>query len=58
LHATGFLYTLRTGAGVVAATGSHHLGAKEGAIMEFLVVAIVAIVGVGLFRFWRIRSAH
>jgi hypothetical protein len=33
-------------------------GAKKGAIMEFLVVAILAIAGVGLFRFWRTRTAH
>jgi hypothetical protein len=31
---------------------------KKGLIMELLVLAIAAIVGVGLFRFWRTRNAH
>jgi hypothetical protein len=39
-------------------TDGNHPGAEEGAIMELLVVAIVAIAGVGLFRFWRTRSAN
>jgi hypothetical protein len=33
-------------------------GPKKGMIMEFLVVAIVAIVGFGLYRFMRTRTAH
>jgi hypothetical protein len=31
-------------------------GARKGIIMELLIVAIVAIVGVGLFRFMRART--
>jgi hypothetical protein len=45
-------------AGVVAVVDGHHPGAKKGTIMELLVVAIVAIVGFGLFRYMRTRSAH
>ncbi len=45
-------------AGVVAVVDGHHPGAKKGTIMEFLVVAILAIVGFGLFRYLRTRSAH
>jgi hypothetical protein len=45
-------------AGVVAVVDGHHPGAKKGTIMEFLVVAIVAIVGFGLFRYMRTRTAH
>jgi hypothetical protein len=45
-------------AGVMAVVDSHHPGAKKGTIMEFLVVAIVAIVGVGLYRYLRTRTAH
>jgi hypothetical protein len=33
-------------------------GAKKGVLMEFLVVAIIVLAGVGLFRFWRTRTAH
>jgi hypothetical protein len=33
-------------------------GAKKGTIMEILVVAILAIVGFGLFRYLRTRTAH
>ena len=36
----------------------HHPGAKKGTIMEILVVAILAIVGFGLFRYLRTRTAH
>jgi hypothetical protein len=43
---------------VIAVVYGHHPGAKKGTIMEFLVVAIVAIVGVGLFRFLRTRTTH
>jgi hypothetical protein len=32
--------------------------AKKGTNMELLVVAIVAIVGLGLFRYMRTRTAH
>jgi hypothetical protein len=35
-----------------------HPGAKKGTTMELLVLAIVAIAGVGLYRFMRTRSAH
>jgi hypothetical protein len=44
-------------AGVVAVVDGHRPGAKKGTNMEFLVVAIVAIAGVGLFRYLRTRSA-
>jgi hypothetical protein len=43
-------------AGVVAVVDGHHPGAKKGSNMEFLVVAIVAILGFGLFRYLRTRS--
>jgi hypothetical protein len=43
--------------GVVAVVDGHHPGAKKGSNMELLVVAIVAIVGVGLFRYMRTRSS-
>jgi hypothetical protein len=43
---------------VVAVVDGHHSGAKKGTNMEFLVVAIVAIVGIGLFRYLRTRSAN
>jgi hypothetical protein len=38
--------------------GGHHPGAKKGTIMEILVVAIVAVVAFGLYRFMRTRTAH
>ena len=44
--------------GVVAVVDGHHPGAKKGTIMELLVAAIVAIVGFGLFRYLRTRTAH
>jgi hypothetical protein len=44
---------------VVAVVGGHHCGAKKGTIMEpILVLAIVAIVCFGLYRFMRTRTAH
>jgi hypothetical protein len=43
---------------VVAVVDGHHPGAKKGTNMGFLVVAIVAIVGIGLFRYLRTRSAN
>jgi hypothetical protein len=45
-------------AGVVAVVDGHHPGAKKGTSMKLLVVAIVAVVGVGLFRYLRTRSAN
>jgi hypothetical protein len=45
-------------AGVVAVVGGHHPGAKKGTVMEILVVAIVAIVSFGLYRYMRTRTAH
>jgi hypothetical protein len=36
----------------------HHPGAKKGTIMEILIVAIVAIVSFGLYRYMRTRTAH
>jgi hypothetical protein len=33
-------------------------GPRKGTIMEILVVAIVAIVAFGLYRFMRARAAH
>jgi hypothetical protein len=44
--------------GVAAVVDGDHPGAKKGTIMEFLVVGIVAIVGLGLFRYMRTRTAH
>jgi hypothetical protein len=41
---------------VVAVVDSHHARAKKGSNMEFLVVAIVAILCFGLFRYLRTRS--
>jgi hypothetical protein len=45
-------------AGVVAVVDGHHPGAKKGTIMEILIVAILAVVGFGLFRYLRTRTAH
>jgi hypothetical protein len=45
-------------AGVVAVVDGHHPGAMKGTIMEILVVAIVAIVSFGLYRYMRTRTAH
>jgi hypothetical protein len=45
-------------AGAVAVVDGHHPGAKKGTIMEILVVAILAIVGFGLYRYMRTRTAH
>jgi hypothetical protein len=45
-------------AGVEVVVDGHHTGAKKGTTMEILVVAIVAIVGLGLFRYMRTRTAH
>jgi len=45
-------------AGVAAVVDGHHRGAKKGTIMEILIVAILAIVGFGLFRYLRTRTAH
>jgi hypothetical protein len=35
----------------------HHPDAKEGTIMDLLIVAIIAIAGLGLYRFMRTRNA-
>jgi hypothetical protein len=44
---------------VVAVVGGHHPGAKEGTIMQtLLVLAIVLIVGLLLYRFLRARTSH
>jgi hypothetical protein len=42
----------------VAVVRRSHLGEKKGTTMELLVIAIVAIVAFGLYRFMRARSAH
>jgi hypothetical protein len=43
----------------VAVTGGQHPRVKKGTIMgSLLVVAIVAIVGVGLFGYMRTRTAR
>ena len=39
-----------------AVADGHHPGAKKGTSMEFFIVAIVAIVGLGLYM--RARTAH
>jgi hypothetical protein len=49
---------LSDSAGVVAVDDGHRPRAKKGTIMEFLIVAIVAVAGVGLFRYLRTRTAH
>ncbi len=41
--------------GVVTVVDGHDPGAKKGRNMGLLVVAIVAILGFGLFRYLRIR---
>jgi hypothetical protein len=43
---------------VEAVDDGHHPGAQERLIMELLVLVVAVIVGVGLFRFWRARTAH
>jgi hypothetical protein len=42
---------VRSCTGVVAVVGGHHPGAKKGPTMELLVLAIVVIVGFGLYRY-------
>jgi hypothetical protein len=42
----------------MAVADGRHPGARKGTTVEYLVVAIVVIVGVGLFRYMRTRSAH
>ena len=44
-------------AGVVVVNGRHP-GAKEGLVMSLLVLAIIAIVGVCLFGYFRTRNAR
>jgi hypothetical protein len=46
-------------AGGVAVVDGHNPRAQEGNIMQFLVLVIVVIAGVGLlFRYLRTRTAH
>jgi hypothetical protein len=42
----------------VGVVDGHHPGAKKGPTMELIVLAIVVIVGFGLYRFLRTRTAH
>jgi hypothetical protein len=50
---------VRSCTAVVAVVGGHHSGAKKGTIMEpLLVLAIIVVVGFGLYRFMRTRTAH
>jgi hypothetical protein len=42
----------------MAVVDGHRPGAKKGTTMELLVLAIVVIVGFGLYRFMRTRTAH
>jgi hypothetical protein len=42
---------VRSCTGVVAAVGGHHSGAEKGPTMELLVLAIIVIVGFGLYRY-------
>jgi hypothetical protein len=42
----------------VGVVDGHHPGAKKGTTMELIVLAIVVIVGFGLYRFLRTRTAH
>jgi hypothetical protein len=59
LHVSGFRCTVwATELGWWLSSTVITPGPKEGMIMEFLVVAIVAIVGFGLYRFMRTRTAH
>jgi hypothetical protein len=41
---------------VVAVADGHRSGAKKGTLMELLIVAIVAVVGVGAYRLVRART--
>jgi hypothetical protein len=43
---------------VVVVENRHHRRRKKGTLMEFLVLAIAAVVGLGLFRYLRTRTAH
>jgi hypothetical protein len=43
---------------VMAVENSSHRRRKKGTVMEFLVLAIAAVVGLGLFRYLRTRTAH
>jgi hypothetical protein len=45
-------------AGVVVVVDGRHPGAKEGLVMSLLVLAIIAIVGVCLFGYFRTRNAR
>jgi|SoiMethySBSTD1v2_1073268.scaffolds.fasta_scaffold02201_21 hypothetical protein len=44
--------------GSVAVVDGHLPGAKKGPIMELLILAIVVIVALGLYRYWRTRAVH
>jgi hypothetical protein len=45
-------------AGGATVVDGHAPRAQEGNIMQLLILVIVAIVGVGLFRYLRTRTAH
>jgi hypothetical protein len=42
----------------VAVVDGRRPGAKKGTIMDLLILAILVIVGLGLYRYLRARSAH
>lgn len=44
--------------GAVAVVDGHHPEAKKGTIMEFIVLAAIVVVGLGIYRYMRTRSAH
>jgi hypothetical protein len=52
------VYAAATALGWVAVVDGHFPRAKKGTIMEILIVTILAIVGFGLFRYLRTRTAH
>jgi len=57
LHVSDFRYIVPARVGAVAVDG-HHPEAKKGTIMELIVLAAIVIVGLGIYRYMRTRSAH
>jgi hypothetical protein len=57
LHVFDFRYTVRTGLGAWPSFVGH-ASRKKGTTVELVVLAIVLIVGFGLYRFMRARATH
>jgi hypothetical protein len=58
LHVSDFRYIVPARVGAVAVVDGHHPEAKKGTIMQLIVLAVIVIVGLGIYRYMRTRSAH